>query len=75
MDSKGIRLEGLKLALVQNYKSTSLSSFRDNLWYHYNCRANRWLTQNEAVNVETMYTIGRDRDVYALEETKETDGV
>lgn len=32
-------------------------------------------TQNEAVNVEIVCTIGLDREVYAQEETKEIDGV
>lgn len=36
---EGIRLEGLKLALVQNYKSTVNYLPRDNLWFHCNCRA------------------------------------
>lgn len=29
----------------------------------------RWLTQNEAVNAEILYTPGLDREVYAQEET------
>lgn len=71
---KGIRLEGLKLALIQNYKSTLLSS----LWQpvvSLQLQGNRRLTQNEAVNAEIMYTIGLDREVYAQEETNEINGV
>lgn len=63
-----------KLAPVQNYKSTLLPS----LWQpvvSVQLQGNRWLTQNEAVNVEIMHTTGLDREVYAQEETKEIDGV
>lgn len=72
---KGIRLEGLKLNSPP-CRITNPPYYLpcDNLWYQYNCRA-RWLTQNEAVNVEIMHTIGLDREVYAQEETKEIDGV
>ncbi|KAM7405161.1 hypothetical protein PAMP_012445 [Pampus punctatissimus] len=71
---KGIRLEGLKLALVLNYKST-LHLSCDHLWYRVQLQGNQWLTQNEAVNVEIFYTIGLDREVYAHEETKVIDGI
>jgi len=47
----------------------------DNLWYRVQLQGNQWLTQNEAVNVEILYTIGLDREVYAHEETKVIDGI
>lgn len=66
---KGIRLEGLKLAPVQNYKSTLLSSSRRPV-VSLKLEGNQWLTQNVAVNVEIMHTVVLDREVYAPEETK-----
>lgn len=66
---KGIRLEGLKLALIQNYKSTLPSFFRQPVVLLQR-QGKRWRSQNEAVNVERLYTIGLDRVVVAQEAAK-----
>lgn len=50
---EGIRLEGLKLALIQNYKSTFTFFLATAL---FQLQDNVWLTQNEAVNADVMYT-------------------